>query len=84
MRLDRPLHDGEAEPAAAGPAGHERLEEPVADVVRECPGPSSRTSSRIGDSMPLPRGTSLCSAGPVRHRDVDRTAGGLDRVEDAG
>ena len=42
MRLDGALNDGQTEPAAAGPAGDERLEQPLADLLRD-PGPLSRT-----------------------------------------
>ena len=45
MRLHRALHDGQAQPAAAGPAGDERLEQPLADRPPEsrarCPGPGA-------------------------------------------
>ena len=35
MRLNRPLHDGEAEPAAARPAADKGLKETVGDVLRD-------------------------------------------------
>ena len=63
MGLDRPLHDGQAEPATARPLTNGSKSR--ARMSSGMPGPLSRTSSRMGDSIPLPRGTSLWSAGPV-------------------
>ena len=35
MRLDRPLHDGQPEPAAAGPRRDEGLKQPLPDFFRD-------------------------------------------------
>ena len=71
MRLDRALHDGEAQAAAAGPSRHERLEEALLDLVRDA-------RAVVGDLQPCRRleiraVAAIHSAGSMPTRTVTRT-----------
>ena len=80
MRLDGALNDGQPEPAAAGPAGDERLEQPLADFLRNA-----------GAVVPHLKPHRVLQVGPVGnlggltaatdYGDPDGTPGGLHRIE---
>ena len=48
MRFDRALDDRQSQAGPAHAAGHERLEQAVPELLRECPGRSSLTSRQTG------------------------------------